>query len=334
MLLNSTDGDGAVALDSLRRFDRSMTPETVADRGVAAECERCVANLRDRLGEMHAMLSMAEHALAHRRRADPVLEPAPGLRSTDSLDRAVPVLSPSKQAVLARAEAAIRLMAEQWSAAVRKLENLGEACSPPPLPALDALGRDHGLVRLDRRTIELSPRHTEILVLLASNPRGLTTEQIALALYGNSGRPGTIRTALCRLRKVFGPWISNERNQVKLQIEADFLGVQRLLCAGRVREAARRYPAPLIPRSEAPGISDVRDELDAWVRSAVMTCGDQEALWAWLRSASGYDDTLAWKSFLADLDFSDPRRPQAVSRLAQLRTALASARRASDERNR
>jgi hypothetical protein len=79
----------------------------------------------------------------------------------------------------------------------------------------------------------------------------------------------------------------------------------------------------MLPRSEAPGIVHDRTELDAWVRSAVMTAGDREALWAWLESESGADDVPAWKRFLADLDFGDPRRAFAVSRLTRLRSTLA-----------
>jgi hypothetical protein len=168
----------------------------------------------------------------------------------------------------------------------------------------------------------LSRRHTEILVILASHPHGMTTEALALALYGETGRPASARTALCRLRKDLAPWIHSERDRVKLEIEADFLVIQDLLRAGRAREAAQRYSAALLPRSEAPGVIDARDELDAWVRSAVMTSGDREALWAWLESGSGCDDVPAWKRFLADLDFADPRRPLAVSRLAGLRSTL------------
>jgi hypothetical protein len=218
-------------------------------------------------------------------------------------------------------------MQARLSFAERQLADLRPAASPAPLPMLDALGRERGLLRVARHTMQLSRRHTELLVLLASHPNGMTTEELALALYGETGRAGSARTALCRLRKELPSWIYNERDRIKLEIEADFLVVQRLLRAGRTREAAQRYSTALLPRSEAPGVVDAREELDAWVRSAVMTSGDPEALWAWLESASGCDDAPAWKRFLADLDFADPRRPLAVSRLAGLRNALTLVRR-------
>jgi hypothetical protein len=209
------------------------------------------------------------------------------------------------------------VVSERPDAAVRLVRK-----APPAAPVLVALGRERGEVRLAGHTMCLSARHTELLVVLAGRPHGMTSEELALALYGESGRPATARTALCRLRKDLGAWIHSERNLVRLEVEADFLVVGALLRAGRIREAAQRYSAALLPRSEAPGVVDARDELDAWVRSAVMTSGDREALWAWLESASGCDDAPAWKRFLADVEFADPRRPFAASRLARLRNAL------------
>jgi hypothetical protein len=214
------------------------------------------------------------------------------------------------------------LMHERWLALVRKLVDLADAGTDEPLPVLEALGRERGSARLGQRTVQLTRRHTELLVLLAGHPNGMTTEEIAYGLYGDPGRPASVRTGLCRVRKGLEPWIYTERNRVKLEIDADFLVVGRLLRAGRVVEAARLYTAPLLPRSEAPGVVEARDQLDAWVRSAVMTSNDQEALWRWLKSDSGADDALAWKRLLAQLDFADPRRSLTVSRLGQLRNAL------------
>jgi hypothetical protein len=54
-----------------------------------------------------------------------------------------------------------------------------------------------------------------------------------------------------------------------------------------------------------------------------MTCEDREALWAWLQGSSGQDDLSAWKRFLSDLSFEDPRRALAAIHLAQLRDSLA-----------
>jgi hypothetical protein len=52
-----------------------------------------------------------------------------------------------------------------------------------------------------------------------------------------------------------------------------------------------------------------------------MTTDDVEALWAWAGSASGRDDLAAWKRLLANLDYGDPRRSLAASRVGALRIA-------------
>ena len=73
-------------------------------------------------------------------------------------------------------------------------------------------------------------------------------------------------------------------------VESDVGRVQAMLRRGAVREAAEHYTGPLLALSDAPGVVRLRDELDGWLRHAVMTGGDREALWAWVQSPAGTDD--------------------------------------------
>ena len=91
----------------------------------------------------------------------------------------------------------------------------------------------------------------------------------------------------------------------------------------RSREAAEEYQGPLLPHSEAPGVVRERDALERWIRHAVMTADDREALWAWLQTPAGRDDLHAWKALLPHLDFRDPRRSRAAARVGHLRSAYA-----------
>jgi hypothetical protein len=277
---------------------RPCAPGAHAHVDLAAAGERYIAELHGRLDELHEMLSFAERRL--------------------ELDAGGRTGAAGRPGTRGRPEAAVRLARQQWLAAVRKLDGLVDAGASRSLPLLNALGRETGLLRVGPRTIRLSRRQTEFMTLLAGHPRGMTTDALALALYGDPGRPASVRTLLYRVRKAVAPWIHSERGWVRLEIEADFLVVQRLLRAGLTRDAARRYAATLLPSSDAPGIVEARNELDTWVRSAVMASGDPEALWAWLGSASGRDDALAWKRFAVDVDFLDPRRSLAASRIAGL----------------
>jgi hypothetical protein len=218
--------------------------------------------------------------------------------------------------------AAVRARVTTGAPATAPLHAVPAGAGHAMAPVLESLDIDRGLLRLSGRDLPLTRRHTEIVVLLGARRTGMSTEELALALYGERGRPGTVRTELFRLRKLMGPWLSAGRDGLTLSIDADFLSVQALLRAGDPRRAAERYPGPLLPRSEAPGVVELREELDAWVRRAVIATEDREALWAWLESSSGRDDRPGLKRFLADLPFDDPRRALAASRLAQVRATL------------
>ena len=63
-----------------------------------------------------------------------------------------------------------------------------------------------------------------------------------------------------------------------------------------------------------------RERLDHWLRQAVMTAEDTEALWAYVQTV--HDDLGAWKRLLTQLEFRDPRRSLAAARVGELRAAL------------
>jgi hypothetical protein len=126
-----------------------------------------------------------------------------------------------------------------------------------------------------------------------------------------------------RLRKVLGGAIETDPYRLAIDFESDLGRIGGLLDRGAIREAAARYDGPLLPHSEAPGIVRDREALDAWLRNAVMTADDEEALWAWVQCPSGRDDLPAWKRLLAELDFRDPRRSLAAAQVGSLRAAYA-----------
>ena len=186
---------------------------------------------------------------------------------------------------------------------------------------LRLLGRDRAEARVNGRRLRLSRRHSEIVTLLAARPGGMTSDELAMDLYGDAGQPAAVRVEVCRLRKLLGDCMQSEPYRLAVEVESDVDGVQGLLERGAVREAAERYEGALLPRSEAPGVVRQREALDSWLRHAVMTADDDAALWAWLRSPSGAEDLPAWKRLLTNLDFHDPRRSLAAARVRVLREA-------------
>jgi hypothetical protein len=198
------------------------------------------------------------------------------------------------------------------------------AARPRQLLKLNLLGRDRAGAELSGRPLQLSRRHSEVLALLSLRPAGMTSEELAADLYGEPGISTTARVEVHRLRKLVGKRIETDPYRLSSDVESDVARVQGLLDRGEVREAAERYEGPLLPHSEAPGVVRERDALDAWLRQAVMTADDDDALWAWVQSPSGRDDLAAWKRVLTHLGFRDPRRSLAAARIASLRDAYAS----------
>jgi len=194
-------------------------------------------------------------------------------------------------------------------------------CSAPsPRLHLKLLGRERGEAELEGATVALRGRHAEILTLLCSHPDGLSSEELSLGVYGSGDRVGAVRVEISRLRKLLGDCIETEHYRLRPGVSSDVARLGRLLHRGDVREAAARYPGPLLPRSTAPGVIREREALEGWLRQSVMSSGDRDALWEWLQTPSGSLDLPAWQRLLANLAFQDPRRSLAASRVAQLRT--------------
>jgi hypothetical protein len=138
-------------------------------------------------------------------------------------------------------------------------------------------------------------------------------------LYGDDGHPASIRVEMSRLRRMLPGALDSEGYGLTAPVASDVRHVRALLDRGAVREAAEAYPGPLLPGSVAPCIERTRDELDGWIRQAVITSEDADALWAWVRSSSGASDLLAWTRLLAELAYTDTRRSLAVARIRALR---------------
>jgi hypothetical protein len=81
----------------------------------------------------------------------------------------------------------------------------------------------------------------------------------------------------------------------------------------------------MLPRSDAPGVIELRTELEGWMRRSVMTADDVDPLWRWLQTPSGEDDVAAWRRFLAAVPYEDGRRGQAAARLERLRESFGTA---------
>lgn len=202
---------------------------------------------------------------------------------------------------------------------VRGLERRSRGAARSATLRFEAFGRDRVEVQAGERTFTLSRRHSEIVVLLAEHADGLTAEELAVALYGDHAKPVSARAEVSRLRALLGTRIGTEPYRLEPPVESDIGALRRLLRQGRVAEAAALHVDVLLPRSEAPGVIELREELEAWMRRAVMTADDVDALWTWISSPPGTEDLPAWVRFLSSVPYDDGRRALAAAHVTRLR---------------
>ncbi|UIX34160.1 GAF domain-containing protein [Streptomyces sp. GQFP] len=189
---------------------------------------------------------------------------------------------------------------------------------------LSALGRDSALLECGGRVHRLSPRHSEIVVALALEGRGVPGDRLAVDLSEREVPPSTLRAELTRLRAVLGPTVLGSRPYALLcPVRTDFGDVAALLAEGRVAEALERYEGPLLPRSEAPAVLEQRRSLEQQLRGAVLAGGDAALLRRWVTSAWGADDGAAWLALAHLLPGGSAQRAAAAARAHALAPARA-----------
>lgn len=225
---------------------------------------------------------------------------------------AAPIHDPTTQAILGIVDvtgseavaspqtlAMVRAAARMAEAELGRLIALGGAeqlWRPAPRVSVEALGRPDCQLSLGGRRLRLSPRHSEILVLLVDHPDGLTGDQLAVELYPDEVSTSTMRAELARLRSLLGSELLDSRPyRLRTQLSCDWVTVARAIEAGRVNDAQRAYRGPLLPLSEAPGVVERRERLERQLRAAVLCSGEVDLMAAWTRSRWGADDLEMWR---------------------------------------
>ncbi len=233
------------------------------------------------------------------------------------------VLASHDQAVAARASRVLELLQGSLHSVSRPAANRSEPerAAPethkptqPHAPLqLNLLGEPH-VLRAGTNTA-LTPRQAELLALLAANPDGLRGEQLLLLVYGDDGRLGTLKANLSRLRSLVR--IASKPYRIDEPFEADFLTVLRLLKQGATGDAVVACPGALLPASLSPGVTELREQLEASVRMAVIRTQDPDLLF---RVAESFGDDLElWDLAATTLDPDDPRQPLAAAAAARVR---------------
>jgi hypothetical protein len=244
------------------------------------------------------------------------------------------------EATVAAAQAQLRVERLQLAAdlAGRPARRRGTASAPRAPRAgaregslyrnsLQLLGRDQALLSLDGKTVVLSARHSEILALLSTHPNGLSADELSALLYPGEGSTITLRAEMVRLRKVLqqlNPDAVPESRPYRLPIDVVPDSGQVLSCLqrGAHRIALEIYRGAVLPRSEAPGIAELRTRVSSLLREAILTDGSADALLRYAALPEAGDDVDVRRAALRLLPARSPRRAAVVAELERLEAEL------------
>jgi GAF domain len=217
-----------------------------------------------------------------------------------------------------------RAVAADLASSAGRLRAADPSGSAPAAIQLTALGRDCALARVDGRTLQLRPRHSEIAVILALTPGGLPGPRLAVQLSETEIQPVTLRAEMSRLRALLGDGLlGSHPYEFRRPVGTDFGTVLGLLAQGRVADAVAAYSGPLLPDSEAPAIVDCRAALDQQIRAEVLASGDAAILRHWLNAPWGTGDDAAWRALASALPAGSPQRAAAAARARALDQQMA-----------
>jgi hypothetical protein len=180
--------------------------------------------------------------------------------------------------------------------------------------SLAALGT--GEVRLGGAPLPVTRRQTEILVLLAMHPDGLTLEQLHDRLYGDAHvTVSTLKAEVSHLRTLLGGAIGSRPYRLTAAVTTDVHRVLAALDRGDLPSAVASYGGPLLSASESPGVAEWREYVEVALRDAVLASSDANSV---LRFADRhpYDEDVQ-RHLVRVLPPGDPRHPLALARVGR-----------------
>ena len=132
---------------------------------------------------------------------------------------------------------------------------------------IEVLGRDDAALSGPAGTIRAQPAPRRTHAADHDPSGGLSVEQLSSHLSECESAPVTIRAEMSRLRQHIGEgFISSRPYRIAVDLTSDFEEVRSLIRRGSLRRALAAYPGPVLPRSTAPGIVEMREDLRAELR--------------------------------------------------------------------
>jgi GAF domain len=98
-------------------------------------------------------------------------------------------------------------------------------------PAIEVrpLGGRRACVSIGDWHTELSPRHSQILMLLVLHPEGLGSDELRSRVYGDDTKAVTLRAEISRLRRLLGPILASNPYRLEARVRADRGAIERAL---------------------------------------------------------------------------------------------------------
>lgn len=203
---------------------------------------------------------------------------------------------------------------------------LVSASQRTPTSFLKVLGRDSAELHHRGQTLRLSPRHSELLLLLSLHPHGQTADKLAVSLREHDTADVTTRAEMSRLRRLLGhDMVASRPYRLVEPISTDVAEVQHSLEQRAFRRALDFYIGPVLPASEAPGVITLREQLRRSLRDALIAYARPEILMRYGNTAEGQEDVQIWQTCVEQLPPGSPQRVRAASHLAWLNEHLAAA---------
>lgn len=195
---------------------------------------------------------------------------------------------------------------------------------------LRVLGRDRALLDVAAAdgagrlvTTELSMRHAELLLMLATHREGLSAERLGELVYGEPEASVTLRAEMVRLRKVLqrhAPALAPTSRPYRLgtELETDAGQLLSLLDRGAHRVALAAYRGDVLPESTAPGVEEYRDHVASALRETLLGAASVDVLLSFAETAHGADDVEVLRLCLGMLPARSPKRAGLVARIERL----------------
>ena len=169
---------------------------------------------------------------------------------------------------------------------------------------------------------EIPGKHAEILTLLTWHGAGLDGAELEELVYGYDAGT-TLRAEVHRLRRALEagvPGVTLRARPYRLEgaLATDAVLAREALRRGEVSAALGHAAGSVLPRSAAPGIVEIRHQLNLALREAVLEDAEIEDLWTYLARPEAVGDLELWMTALKMLPVDSPRRALAVSTVERL----------------